>query len=329
MIEKIEPIPKEIPETLRLAAFQRKLIPFIGAGVSQLGGCPNWNEFADATLNFFVEEGKLSHAQLDQISSLSSRVKLSVALDLEKQHHLTINFKKLLEPSKAKKRIGDKVYANLSKLATTFVTTNYDDWLDKNPPSPFQADESSSGSAPPDISRKPFYKRSQISAKNLDVSNAVFHIHGSIRDRESMVLTTVNYLDRYSGHRIGGQENHENPFLTFIQTLFRLKNVLFIGYGLNELEILEYIIRKGIEKLPENKEEPRHYILQGFFSHETELARSLKRYFLQFGIGLIPFSRDERNWDQLVNVIDYFAQKIPPGPPLVLPKRLEMEKLLS
>lgn len=47
MIEKIEPIPK-IPEALRLAALQ-----------------------------FFVSKGKLSHARLDQIRSLSSRVKLS------------------------------------------------------------------------------------------------------------------------------------------------------------------------------------------------------------------------------------------------------------
>ncbi|MDD5451627.1 MAG: SIR2 family protein [Desulfovibrionales bacterium] len=327
MIEKIEPLPK-IPEALRLAALQRKLIPFIGAGVSQLGGCPNWNEFADAALKFFVDKGKLSHAQLDQISSLSSRVKLSVALELEKQ--LPIEFKKLLEPSSmAKKKIGDEVYANLSKLATTFVTTNYDEWLDQNTPTPFRADESPSQLNPQNTSRYPFYKRNDISVENLDVPNAVFHIHGSIRDRESMVLTTVDYLDRYSSHRIDGRENHENPFLTFLQTLFRLKNVLFIGYGLNELEVLEYIVEKGLERLPENNEEPRHYVLQGFFTHELELARSLESYFHQFGIGLLPFSRDERDWDQLVEVIDYLARKIPPGPPLSLPKRLEMEELLS
>jgi len=189
-------------------------------------------------------------------------------------------------------------------------------------------DGSSSGSKAPDTSRHPFYKRSQISPENLDVPNAVFHIHGSIRDPENMVLTTVDYLDLYSSHRIDGRENRENPFLTFLQTLFKLKNVLFIGYGLNELEVLEYIIQKGID-LPTTKEEPRHYVLQGFFTHELELARSLERYFNQFGIGLLPFSLDTRNWDQLVEVIDYLAREIPPGPPLALPKRLEMERLLS
>ncbi len=329
MIDKIEAIPKEIPETLRLAAIQRKLIPFIGAGVSQLGGCPNWNEFANGALHFFVEQGTLSHAQLDQISSLSSRVKLSLALELEKKHSLLIDFKKLLDPPPARKKIGGEVYANISRLSTTFVTTNYDDWLDQNPPTPFRADEHSFSSRPPTTSRHPFYRRKDITVENLDVPNAVFHIHGSIRDRESMILTTIDYLDLYSSHRIDRKKNRENPFLTFLQTLFQLKNVLFIGYGLNELEVLEYIVQKGFEKLPKSDELPRHYVLQGFFSHELGLARSLESYFKQFGIGLLPFRRDEHNWEQLVEVIDYLAQEIPPGPQLALPKRLEMEELLS
>jgi hypothetical protein len=256
-------------------------------------------------------------------------VKLSLALELETKHGLPIDFKKLLEPPLAQKMIGDEVYANLSRLATTFVTTNYDDWLDQHPPTPFRADEDPSSSRPPGTSRHPLYKRKDISVENLDVPNAVFHIHGSIHDRDSMILTTIDYLDHYSSHRIDGKKNGENPFLTFLQTLFQLKNVLFIGYGLNELEVLEYIIQKGFEKLPKSDEVPRHYILQGFFSHELGLAQSLESYFQQFGIGLLPFRRDERNWEQLAEVIDYLAREIPPGPPLALPKRLEMEELLS
>jgi hypothetical protein len=329
MIEKIESRPK-IPQALRLAAFQRKLIPFVGAGVSQLGGCPDWNEFANAALKFFVKKGKLTHAQLNQISSLSSRVKLSVALDLQEQHDLPIDFKELLKPSVAKKDIGDEVYANLSKLATTFVTTNYDDWLDKNPPTAFRVDEAIFQSKPQNTSRQIFYKRSDISVENLlDAPNAVFHIHGSMHDRDSMVLTTVKYLNLYSSHRIEGKGEPENLFLTFLQTLFRLKNVLFIGYGLDELEVLEYIVQKGLDEMPENNEEPRHYVLQGFFTHELELARSLESYFCQFGIGLLPFLRDKHDWDQLVKVVEYFAREIPPGPPLGLTKRFEMEELWS
>ena len=245
MIGKIEPIPKNIPDILRLAAIQGKLVPFIGAGVSQLGGCPNWNEFADATLNFFVEEGKLSHAQLDQVSSLSSRVKLSVALELQKQHALPIDFKKLLEPSLAKKKIGDEIYANLSKLATTFVTTNYDDWLDQNPLTPFGADEALSQSKPQNTPRHPFYKRNDISVENLDVPNAVFHIHGSICDQASMVLTTVDYLNCYEPDY--DYEDRLKKLLIKLAQNGRIDDVLLYADRIRKLPGIDQLFRQLAE----------------------------------------------------------------------------------
>jgi len=329
VIERIIPIPK-IPEPLRLAALQRKLIPFIGAGVSQLGGCPGWDDFAKAALQFFVKNGKLSHAQFDQIRSLSSRVKLSLALELEAEHGLPIEFTTLLIPSnKQREQFGNSVYQNLARLATTFVTTNYDDWLDRMPPPAVLPSQQSTSPQPPETSRRRFCKHSEISVENLDIPHAVFHIHGSMHERDSMVLTTVHYLERYSSHRIDGTTDRENPLLTFLHTLFKLKNVLFVGYGLSEFEVLEYVIQKGIERSTVTDEEPRHYVLQGFFSHEIELARSLESYFRQFGIGLLPFSRDERDWNQLAEVINHLATEIPPGPALDLPSRIEMEDLLQ
>lgn len=63
MIKSIEPLIATIPESLRLAAFQGLLVPFVGAGVLQLGGCHGWDDFANAAIDFFVKNGKLSHAQ--------------------------------------------------------------------------------------------------------------------------------------------------------------------------------------------------------------------------------------------------------------------------
>lgn len=330
VIEKIELIPK-IPEALRLAALQRKLIPFVGAGVSQLCGCPGWDQFANAALRFFLDNGKLTHAQFDQIRSLSSRIKLSLALNLAQQHNLPIKFKELLaSPNREQEGVGDAVYRDLARLGITFVTTNYDDWLDRMPPAvTLPLEQPSSTQQLPEISRRRFCKHSDLTVENLDVPHAVFHIHGSVHEPDSMVLTTVDYLVRYSSHRIDGTGDRENPLLTLLQTLFRIKNVLFIGYSLGELEVLEYIVQKGIEKRSVTDEAPRHYVLQGFFSHEIELARSLDNYFRQFGIGLLPFSRDERDWGQLAKVIKHLATEIPPGPALDLPARLEMEELLS
>jgi hypothetical protein len=68
-MEAIKPIP-EPPKGLREAALKGTLIPFVGAGASRIAGCPNWSEFADGALRFFVEKAKFSHGQLAQISHL-------------------------------------------------------------------------------------------------------------------------------------------------------------------------------------------------------------------------------------------------------------------
>lgn len=59
-----------LPTGLKEAASLGLLIPFVGAGASRLAGCPGWSDFADRALAFFVEKGKFSHAQLDQIRGL-------------------------------------------------------------------------------------------------------------------------------------------------------------------------------------------------------------------------------------------------------------------
>ena len=82
------------------------------------------------------------------------------------------------------------------------------------------------------------------------------------------------------------------------------KNVLFVGYGLDELEVLEYVIGKARLTGEPGHREMRHFLLQGFFSHEHEVARSLVPYYRECGIELIPFLRDNLDWDQLIDVLE-------------------------
>ena len=69
MSAEILPIPA-IPSGLREAAARATLIPFVGAGVSRLAGCPGWSELADGALQWFVDLDKFTYAQLDQIRHL-------------------------------------------------------------------------------------------------------------------------------------------------------------------------------------------------------------------------------------------------------------------
>lgn len=308
MIEEIFPIPPSFEE-LRIAALTRQLVPFIGAGVSMLAGCPGWDAFADNSLRFYLKNEKLPPAEYDQIKPLPSRIKISLALELERKTGLSINFRELLAASDDKKEFGLKLYEKLGSLGSRFVTTNYDEFLD--------------------VGRTVFHQAKDISIQNFETQNSVFHIHGSLLDPHNMVRTTDEYLARYASHEIHKGADGENPFLTFLKLLFKTNTVLFIGYSLRELEVLEYVLQKSDLVISEHETELRHFILQGFFTHELPLARSLEKYFARFGVSLIPYSRDERDWDQLSEVIDALATYLPKGKPLALPKLREMEDLLS
>ena len=104
MKDEIVPIPG-VPEALREAVQVGKLIPFIGAGVSTLAGCLDWDEFANATLGIFVEHGKFSHAQLAQVKHLCPRIKLSIALAIQAETGISIDFRALLHRESRKEHV--------------------------------------------------------------------------------------------------------------------------------------------------------------------------------------------------------------------------------
>ena len=141
-----------------------------------------------------------------------------------------------------------------------------------------------------------------------------------------MIVTTGDYIKHYAAYgRSPEDPDNENRLLTFLDFLFCEKTVLFIGYGLEELEILEYIIAKG----PERTGEAHDYMLQGFFSHQQTLVRNLASYYLdECGIELIPFRRDEKDYEQLLEILDAFAQQMPATSPLILQRMQDMENLL-
>jgi hypothetical protein len=124
MSDVILPIP-DVPDGLREASQRGVLIPFIGAGLSRLAGCPTWAELADGALRECIAANKFTYGQLAQIRHLSPRVKLSIARGLEAQHGFPIDYGTLINPRGGyeKNEIGNRVYRSLGRLGSTFVTT--------------------------------------------------------------------------------------------------------------------------------------------------------------------------------------------------------------
>ena len=332
MADELLPIPS-VPDGLREAAQLGKLVPFIGAGASLLAGCPSWAEFADAALKSLIRDGRFTYSQLDQIRHLHPRVKLSLARSIALEKGGTIDFRPLLHSTPRRDhKDGCRLYRSLFSLAKIFVTTNYDEWLDEQIPEPTPASSpaTSSASTPPVKPLKVIYKVEDLLPLLLSQPNTVIHLHGSLRDPAGMILTTRDYVRHYANDRLSGDPSNENRVLTFLEHLFHHKTVLFVGYGLEELEILEYVIEKARPPAGGAAREARHYIVQGFFSHQETLRRSMKSYYLdECGIQLIPFLRDEKDWGQLLEVLEAFAKTIPASEPLILQKEQEMEDLLN
>lgn len=322
---KIRPIPEF--DDLVVAARTGTLVPFIGAGVSMLAGSPSWHGLADSAIQHFVKERKINLSQFEQLKHLTPRVKLAFAQSLEKKFGLNIDYQGILSPVKhPKEEVGRKIYGYLSRLSSTFVTTNYDDWLLRDLPSPdLSLSATSSGvTSGTTVKKRPIYKVNDLIPANLS-PNTVLHLHGSLLDPKEMILTTRDYTRHYSNDR--GKD--ENRVLTFLKYLFDEKNVLFIGYGLEELEILEYVIQKARAEKSDSKE-VKHFIIQGYFSHEQVLADTMAEYYQQeCGVHLLPFSKDENGWEQLIEVIKELAINIPISSPLKVQEFQEMEALLN
>jgi len=172
------------------------------------------------------------------------------------------------------------------------------------------------------------YKPAEFTAAALGRSNVVIHLHGSLKDPDAMVLTTPDYLTHYANDRKRLPTDPENPVLTFLEDLFSFRTVLFVGYGLEELEILEYVILKS-HIARSGAADVRHYIIQGYFSHERELMLVMKSYYREFGLELLPFLKDLRGWYQLLEVLDEFAVTLRASSLSVSKDLLEMERLLN
>ncbi len=317
----------QIPENLIASAKTGRLLPFIGSGVSKLAGAPNWQEFADGAFSQLVEKGVLNFSDLEQISNraMSPRVKLSLAIDLAKSSNVEIDFEKILHPRDDWERNenGRRIYKALWDLSSNFVTTNYDLWLHSDVKDLSASDDSSVASEPPNIrfidDRKEFWL-AELSVPNR---KTVIHLHGSIKDPKNMVLSTSDYLGAY-GDLISRSDANGNSH-HFLRELFRNKDILFVGYQLDELEILEYLILKEHQLGVNVTQKPRHFILQPFFESEEKLIEGLSRYFLKMGVTLIPYFRDKKNYDQLIDHLEELSKLVRIDPPV----RFEMERLME
>ena len=265
----------ELPKEIKDAIEKDKLVIFIGAGVSTLVGCKRWIDLGNELIGECEKLDLISYRELQGIKSRADGKRLiSIAYELMKTNYLSKFyeiFDKSLECNSNKCETQD-TYDLLYKFSKTCVTTNADTLFDK---------KYNKANVITDFE----HNRVQIETQKL------YKIHGTQEKRDSLVFVAESYIRRYNNRH----------FKDFLRDLFNDYIVLFIGYGLSEFELLDYIMLKPNVNV--GNKEAKHFALMPYFSYEQSISQIDNLYYNELNIQIIPYAIDRKGYDQLYNVI--------------------------
>jgi len=273
----------DVPEEIRDAVNSGTLAVFIGAGVSRLVGCEGWDQLANNLVRRCHREDIIIYKEYETLSQIPDHKKtITICYNLFKNNHIADVF---FEEMNSSLREGDdietpNIYDDIYNLRGLFITTNADTHFDRL-------------FYPPNI----LYRASDFRENRLDSTN-LYHIHGSIRDRNSLIFTVPAYMRRYT---------EDQEFKRFLERIFRKYTVLFLGYGVGEFEILDFILRNN----PRNPAlAPRHFMLSAFYSGEDNILSYEQTYYNDLGINVLGYEKDINGYGQLIEVIRYWNEEI-------------------
>jgi hypothetical protein len=254
-----------------------RLIVFVGAGLSALWGCHRWKDMAFSLVNSCYESGDIDYWVKDTLLtkySTAPRKLITIAKGILKDKYFS-ELKKTLEVIPAKKNKLPDLMNNLFSLNASFITTNIDLHFSK------LFDSGNIHSDP---------NKYRLKTKNI------IHLHGTIEDENSLVMTVDEYLARYN----------DRTFRDFLkQAFFDDKNCfLFIGYGIDEMEIIDFMIQKYSKGSNSLKKLVNHfYVLLPFFQQEEQLYEYEQMYFDQISMTVIPYSINANGYAQLEEIL--------------------------
>jgi len=274
MAGEIELIPR-LPDEVVRAVDEKRLAVFVGAGVSRLVGCMGWSDLAKDLAERALQADVITYKDKESILQIPDHRKvITICHGLLEAKGLKDKFKEAMQ-----KALRDdlqvtepNIYDDIYKLRGVFVTTNADRLFHRH------FDKASI-----------HFDRKELDPENVERLN-LYHIHGCILTPETMVFTLKDYFRCYNDETIK----------QFLKRIFTEYTVLFLGYGLTEFELLEYLFVKFDSQ---EKKERRHFMLKPFFAGEERLLEFEQDYYASMGIQLLGFQKDKCGYKQLESVI--------------------------
>lgn len=281
MSNSISLIP-EVPDEIRDAVNSGTLAVFIGAGVSRLVGCQGWDTLARNLVSRCHREGIINFRENDTLSQIPDHKKtITICYHLFHNNHLADVFYQEMNGALREGAAIEtpNIYDDIYRLRGLFITTNVDTHFDRlfNPPNI--------------LCRVSDFREDRLDSTNL------YHIHGSVTNRNSLIFTVSAYMQRYT----------TPEFRRFLERIFREYTVLFLGYGVAEFEILDFILQDN-SRNPALA--PRHFMLSAFYSGEDNILSYEQTYYNDLGINILGYKKDDKGYRQLIEVIRHWNEEI-------------------
>jgi len=254
-----------------------KLVIFVGAGLSALWGCKRWKDMAIALVDSCYERSHIDYWARETLLtkySTAPRKLITIAKGILKNNYLEGLGKTLQLIPERKAKLPD-LFNNLFSLQAIYITTNIDNHFSS------LFDGNNVHFEPSKFVLKP---------KNI------VHLHGIIHKPDSLVMTIDEYISRYQDDGVGD----------FLKSAFFDEKYcfLFIGYGVDEMEIIDFMIQK-YSKGPKSLRGfiNRFYVLLPFFHTEERIYQYEQLYFDQINMTVIPYSINTKGHEQLDEVL--------------------------
>lgn len=247
------------PESLIREAADRRLLLFVGSGISKAAksDMPVWSPLIeDLSSRLKTKVAK------DTIKGLLRRDKLLDAAEIVFSEVSKPDLTQVLRDRFQVRPVPHhEVYSSILSLdLKTILTTNYDEFLEKN------FEHYSAGESAYAIKTH----TSDDLVDNLrSPTPAIVKVHGCISDPNKLVLSRTSYFEA----------RRKNPsFFSVLSALFTVNTILFIGYSVSDPDM--QMILENIHAV--NSSEHPHYALVPKQEHASISASAKRTYNVQF-----------------------------------------------
>lgn len=293
-----------------------KLVIFVGAGMSVHLGLPSWREFALRYLEEIYKNSEFTSMNFKTKESLKTedtKKILSICDYIAKKNLLRKTLIGCYDSwfkTNKKKVLEGRLYEKLYRLNAIYLTTNYDNALDliaedyKDIAVSNNSNDNKESKIPDNGEKKVYYKINEFSKDILKPQN-VIHVHGSVRDFQTMIVSYGDYINRYGLNNKLNDESKE-IYSEFMSEIFTEKDyvVLFMGYGLEEIEILQFLFEGNVMN-PDSYPNSRFLILPCYSDDYLKISYLSDYYKHNFGVSVLPCNMSEKGYGVLEDVLDH------------------------